>query len=148
MALRRAKELGPNVETKSCGLGEATLHRHLASCIRLATDEGFNYSLTTNGSPLTRKLSRQLVDAGLNTLFMSASGIGQVCETIHRLEFATVSRNIRQFADISSGQCRAVIAVTLCDSNRSRTEELFHYWRRGRNKGFRGLAGWVEVRHG
>jgi uncharacterized radical SAM superfamily Fe-S cluster-containing enzyme len=56
------------------GIGEPTLHTHLPEWIKQAKDLGATVEMITNGTLLTETLSRKLIDAGLDLLWVSIDG--------------------------------------------------------------------------
>jgi len=53
------------------GMGEPLFHREICDMVRLAADTGAEVELLTNGTLLTEKMIRHLIDAGLSRLWIS-----------------------------------------------------------------------------
>jgi MoaA/NifB/PqqE/SkfB family radical SAM enzyme len=56
------------------GLGEPLSHPHIVDMVRELKSAGSSVELITNGTLLTRNLSEQLIDAGLDMLWVSLDG--------------------------------------------------------------------------
>lgn len=74
LLLDEAKELG--IETiEFCGRGEPTLFPNLDGLIRRTKELGFNGSLITNGSHLTRKMCDAIGESGFDEVSISLYGV-------------------------------------------------------------------------
>ena len=129
-AIHRTKESGVALDISSAGLGEPLLHREVVDFVRFVTDEGLDYSITTNASLLKRELANELIDAGLKGIFFSVSGINNTYEEIHRLNFKVTKRNILDFIDVSHGRCRITITIVICDENRNEIDQIIGFWKK------------------
>lgn len=56
------------------GLGEPLFHPHIVDMVRQAKAVGSHVELITNGTLLNKSLSKQLIDTGLDTLWVSLDG--------------------------------------------------------------------------
>jgi MoaA/NifB/PqqE/SkfB family radical SAM enzyme len=81
------------------GLGEPLSHPHIVDMIRQAKTLGSAIELITNGTLLTESLSESLIDAGLDTLWVSLDGATPESYTDVRLgaAFSEVLANIAAF---------------------------------------------------
>jgi MoaA/NifB/PqqE/SkfB family radical SAM enzyme len=68
------KELSPIPSVYFGGIGEPLFHQKTIEWIRRIKKLGAKVELITNGTILTEKISRQLIDAGLDVLWVSLDG--------------------------------------------------------------------------
>jgi MoaA/NifB/PqqE/SkfB family radical SAM enzyme len=68
------KELSPIPSVYFGGIGEPLFHQKTVEWIRRVKDLGVKVELITNGTILTEKKSRELIDAGLDILWVSLDG--------------------------------------------------------------------------
>jgi len=82
--------------------GEALLHPDVVEMIRLAKEKDLAVGLNTNGLALNPQLSRQIIEAGLDSIIFSFDGATK--ETYENIrinsDFEKVQDNIRNFVDI------------------------------------------------
>ena len=85
------------------GLGETLLHPQVAEFVALASAEGRRTALVTNGMLLDRALSRELLNAGLDSITFSIDGADQniASEVRPGTDFARVIDNIQGFRELS-----------------------------------------------
>ncbi len=81
------------------GYGEPLLHPHIVEMVLQAKTAAASVELITNGTLLTRELSRQLIEAGLNTMWISLDGVSPENYADVRLgaELPTIFENISHF---------------------------------------------------
>ncbi len=72
--LDSVKEIDPKPTIFFGGIGEPTLHKRLPDWIAQAKALGSRVEMITNGTLLTEELSRQLIAAGLDLLWVSIDG--------------------------------------------------------------------------
>ncbi len=84
------------------GSGEPTLNPKMPQYVRYVKEQGIKCISLTNGYLLTPKLSRELIESGIDTLRVSAIGYDR--ETYHRWmskdAFDLVRDNVRAFVEI------------------------------------------------
>ncbi len=85
------------------GSGEPTLCKYLPEAVKYCKDKGLKVVTFTNGSLLTEKLSKQLIDAGLDILRMSV--IGYDNETYEKWmskpNFELIRENAKRFTELA-----------------------------------------------
>ncbi len=85
------------------GSGEPTLNADMPDIVRTIKDRGLKCVSFTNGFRLDEKLSRRLIDAGIDVLRISAIGYDR--ESYHRWmskdAFEQVRTNVRRFNDLN-----------------------------------------------
>lgn len=116
----------PNVYL--CGSGEPLLHPQIASIVEAITVTGLPARLTTNASRLTRQMAQALLDAGLNQIAISASGLGSEYTRIHGLPFERLVENVRGFLELSKGRCDAIVSVVLSPRDKPPLDEIAEFW--------------------
>lgn len=85
------------------GSGEPTLHPDMAEVVRFVKSKGLHCISFTNGEKLTEELSRQLIEAGLDVLRLSAIGAGaESYKTwMSKDQFQLVRDNVRRFVELN-----------------------------------------------
>jgi MoaA/NifB/PqqE/SkfB family radical SAM enzyme len=84
------------------GFGEPLLHPDIAEMVQKARAAASKVELITNGMLLSEKLARQLIEAGLNTLWVSLDGASPESYADVRLSEAlkSVLQNITRYRDL------------------------------------------------
>jgi MoaA/NifB/PqqE/SkfB family radical SAM enzyme len=87
------------------GLGEPLFHRRTIEWISQVKTLGAQVELITNGTALTEKRSRQLIDAGLDVLWVSIDGASPESYADVRLgaELPRVIKNLERFRSMRTG---------------------------------------------
>jgi MoaA/NifB/PqqE/SkfB family radical SAM enzyme len=111
-----------------CGLGEPLLHPNIVDFISYVSQYGIKTTITTNGSLLNSKLSKSLIDAGLNEIIVSASGIDNIYKKIHKLDFEIIENNILSCLKYSKNKCNVYISITKCPYNKTSIDQIKEYW--------------------
>jgi MoaA/NifB/PqqE/SkfB family radical SAM enzyme len=90
------------------GFGEPLAHPDIIEMVTQAKALGASVELVTNGTMLTRCLSRQLIEAGLDLLWVSLDGATPQSYADVRLgaEFANVLGNLREFRNAQQAAYR------------------------------------------
>jgi MoaA/NifB/PqqE/SkfB family radical SAM enzyme len=100
--LEGLKKLSPIPDVYFGGIGEPLFHPKTVEWIRRIKELGVKVELITNGTILTEKIARQLIDAGLDILWVSLDGATPEHYEDVRLgaELPTVLANIRRLAGL------------------------------------------------
>jgi MoaA/NifB/PqqE/SkfB family radical SAM enzyme len=79
--------------------GEPTLNRRLPEFVALATGSGHKTFLSTNATRIDERLSRALIEAGLDRVYLCMDGFDAEAQEAYRVKsrFAVVKRNIETF---------------------------------------------------
>ncbi len=87
------------------GLGEPLFHPGIVEMVAQAKALGARVEMISNGTMLTEKRSRQLIDAGLDVLWVSIDGATPESYADVRLgaELPRVLKNLTRFRDLRSG---------------------------------------------
>ncbi len=127
--LKRCKELPVLPVAKACGTGEPLIHSQSVEFVRYATEQGFDFNITTNASLLTPEKSLALFDAGLSQLNLSISATGELYNQIYNLEFDTVRRNVEAAVRQNPGTCKIMVTIVEFDDNQGQVEEIKDFWK-------------------
>ncbi len=68
------RDLDPRPTVMFAGIGEPTAHPRIVEMVRRVKEIGCTAEITTNGTILNARRSRQLIDAGLDVLWVSIDG--------------------------------------------------------------------------
>lgn len=130
----QANELGID-EVRHSFMGEPLLDKSLAQKIEYAKNHHIKTTVIfTNASLLTESKSQELIEAGLDTVFISMDGINKkTYEGIRlNLNFDSVKENILNLLKLRDNQenCRPRIefSFTVSESNESEIEQFKEYW--------------------
>lgn len=109
-------EIGGKVPAIRLSLrGEATLHKKFVEAIRYAKDRGIKeVSMLTHGGKLTPDFFRQIAEAGIDWITISADGIGATYEEVRKpLKFNDLLEKLQAIKDMkaANGWLRPVIKV-------------------------------------
>lgn len=96
------KRMSPMPDVYFGGIGEPLFHPKTLEWIRRVKELGVKVELITNGTILTEKIARQLIDAGLDVLWLSLDGATPEHYADVRLgaELPVVLANIRRLAGL------------------------------------------------
>ena len=87
------------------GMGEPLMHKNICGYVKHISDIGKRTEIITNGAYLTPDMSNSLLNAGLNTLWVSVDGITKKqCEKIQTgAHFDTTINNLKYFCKVKKG---------------------------------------------
>ncbi len=102
---RGLQEISPVPTVFFGGIGEPLSHPATVQWVKRVKDLGCRVELITNGTPLTEKRSRQLIEAGLDVLWVSIDGATPEHYADVRLgsELPKILANIDRFRRLRSG---------------------------------------------
>ena len=103
--LASLKKMDPIPSVYFGGIGEPLFHPKTADWIRQVKQLGVKVELITNGTILTERKSRQLIDAGLDVLWVSLDGATPETYADIRLgaELQTILNNLDRFSKMRKG---------------------------------------------
>lgn len=109
-------EIGGKVPAIRLSLrGEATLHKKFVEAVRYAKDRGIKeVSMLTHGGKLTPDFFRQIAEAGIDWITISADGIGATYEEVRKpLKFNDLLEKLQAIKEMkaANGWLRPVIKV-------------------------------------
>ena len=96
------KDLDPIPNVYFGGIGEPLFHPKTVEWIARVKSLGVNVELITNGTILTENISRKLIEAGLDILWVSIDGATPETYADVRLgaELPTIINNLKRFAEL------------------------------------------------
>lgn len=114
-----------------CGLGEPLLHPEVVEFVGMAARAGVRPSIVTNGSLLTKEMSRALVEAGVNNVNVSLGGFTKkTYEAVHRgLKFHKVYRNALDFVEVARGRASMNIQISPTEETIGEADKIAAFWR-------------------
>lgn len=103
--LRGLKELEQPITVFFGGLGEPLFHPKTVDWVRAVKQTGARVELITNGTTLTEKRSRQLIEYGLDVLWVSIDGATPESYADVRLgaELPAIIKNVQRFSRMRPG---------------------------------------------
>lgn len=123
-----------------CGLGETLLDRNTPDKIKFAKQLGFQgIGIYTNGLTLDEKMSRQLLDAGLDTLIISIDGFTSKVHEAIRLgsNLTKVVSNLEQFIllrNTGDYKTKIIIRFNKQELNQHEENDFCNFWKTKINK--------------
>lgn len=120
---------GLEVVVSLCGLGEPLINRNTVSFVKKVKAEGFRCSMSSNGALLTEQKAHELLDAGLDEIYINISDIDEEYERIYNLPFAKSCENITRFAELAEGRCTPVIILVDHRNDREHIKAMQAFWR-------------------
>ena len=136
-ALERAAEyrqicidrLGGDAVISLCGLGEPLLNRNLAGYVAQVRAAGMDVTVSSNGSLLTEELGRELLDAGLQNIFLNIGEEGDDYEAVYKLPFEKTLQNVVRFAELAQGRCEVTAVLVDHRSDPSHIARMSEFWK-------------------
>ncbi|MCP4466310.1 MAG: radical SAM protein [Halieaceae bacterium] len=120
---------GLEVVVSLCGLGEPLINKNTISYIKKVKAEGFTCSMSSNGALLTEDKTHELLDAGLDEIYINISDIHKEYEEIYNLPFDSTCENITRFARLAEGRCTPVIILVDHHDSREHIKAMQKFWR-------------------
>lgn len=90
------------------GMGEPLLHNEICDLVNKLSHIGIKTEIITNGTLLTKKISEQLIEAGLSQLWISADE-----SHIKSSDNDVLIKNINNFNNIRSNRCKLGLTYVL-----------------------------------
>lgn len=123
-----AQNLSDNRQIQSVmfgGMGEPLLHRGINRMINFCSKLGIYTELVTNATLLDENMAGQLVQSGLNRLWISVDGFSRAAyETIHKgSQFDLIIKNIISFNRIQGG-CDLGLTFVMMKENLHELEKI------------------------
>jgi MoaA/NifB/PqqE/SkfB family radical SAM enzyme len=127
---------GLELTVSLCGLGEPLLNKNTVSFVEKVKRAGFKCSMSSNGALLTEDKAHELLDAGLDEIYLNISDIHEEYERIYSLPFDKTCANITRFAELAQGKCTPVIILVDHREDRDHIEAMEAFWRERGLKNF------------
>ena len=123
------------------GCGEPLLDKGLSEKIRIAKKMGFiGLGFASNCTELYEDRSRELIEAGLDTIICSIDGIKSETHEAIRIgaNFEKIVRNFRNFIEIRNkiGKTKVLIRFVRQEINKHEWTSFLAYWRKEINKDY------------
>ena len=112
-----------------CGLGEPLLNRHAADFVRQVREAGFTCMLSSNGALLDERKGRELLDAGLQKIFINVGDVDESYEEVYKLPFERTRENVVRFADMAGDTCKVRVVLVDYKRDASHLKAMKQYWR-------------------
>jgi sulfatase maturation enzyme AslB (radical SAM superfamily) len=114
-------------------VGESLLHPDIVEAIRYVKQKGKYVNISTNASGLTEKLSKELLDAGLDELKISVDTDDKEDyeKTRPPLKWESLVENVQRFRELrDKGNYKTVIYVRMTETpyNREHKERIMKFW--------------------
>lgn len=112
------------------GVGEPLVHPRIMDMVRQAKETGRRCELITNGTLLTQEISRQLLDAGIDEVWVSLDGIEDSGGLGHQDGVDTVLTNMAEYVKLrdlhryARQKSRLGVAYVVMKSNVAQLERL------------------------
>ena len=115
------------------GFGEPLLDRHLERKVSYASQRGLNAYIITNGSAITPRRARGLIDAGLDEMRVSFYGMGaeSYAKVMVGLEYHRAQRNVLHFLDLVAARqakTKVMLSYLVLPENCQDTEKFRTFW--------------------
>ena len=111
-----------------CGLGEPLLNKHAAAFTRRVKAEGFRCGMSSNAALLDERRGTELLDAGLDEIFINVGERDERYEEIYQLPFERTRDNVVRFAQQAEGRCDVWIVLVDYRHQPDHTAEMKRYW--------------------
>lgn len=103
------------------GMGEPLLHEKTLQIVKEVSSAGKKAEILTNATLLDERMCQELIDAGLDILWVSADiPHAESADT----EFSTVVKNIEYFNSLRKGFCRLGLTFVVTDPDISRIKDF------------------------
>ena len=115
------------------GYGEPLLDKSLSSKIKYCTKKGLKTFITTNAALLTPSVAGKLFDAGLTHMRLSAHGLWDSYEKVHKpLKFESFLRNVANALKMNEMVYKhgTNIDVTVIPMHNESIDEILGFWKR------------------
>jgi MoaA/NifB/PqqE/SkfB family radical SAM enzyme len=111
-----------------CGLGEPLLNKHAPAFVRQVREAGLHCRMNTNAALLDERRGAELLDAGLEMVFINAGDIDEEYERVYQLPFEKTKQNIARFAEMAGDQCEVWMVLVEHHDNPQHSEDMRKYW--------------------
>lgn len=113
------------------GMGEPLVHPDIFEMIRRSKTLGMKTELITNGTMLSQDISEQLIDSGLDQLWISVDSFDE--ENYDKIQvgsrFSLITENIKTFNELRRGSAvKLGISVVIMKTNLMQLEKLGAYY--------------------
>jgi MoaA/NifB/PqqE/SkfB family radical SAM enzyme len=124
----RAQGIDDQLHVSLCGLGEPLLNKKLPHFTERVRTEGFTVSVSSNAALLDERRGRDLLDAGLQSIYINVGDIGEAYEAVYQLPFERTRDNIVRFTEMAGDDCQVVIVLVDYKGDKTHTAAMREYW--------------------
>ena len=119
-------QLRPNI----CGLGEPLINPNTPKFIRKIRAAGFNScGMSSNGALLDEKRGDAILEAGVTSVNINISDLGEEYERIYNLPYEETRNNIIRFINNSGTNCEVQIVLVNHREDSEHTARMEDFWR-------------------
>ena len=112
-----------------CGLGEPLLNRHAAEFTRQVRDAGLDVHMSSNAALLDERRARDLLDAGLQQIYINVGDRDEAYEDVYKLPFEKTRANVVRFAEMAEGRCEVFIVLVNYRRDPDHLAAMRAYWK-------------------
>jgi len=136
MSLERAVEyrevaadvLGGTGAVSLCGLGEPLLNKHAATFVGQVRDAGFPVHISSNAALLDERRAHDLLDAGLQKIFLNVGDRDADYEEVYQLPFERTLENVLRFNELAEGRCEVYLVLVDYRRDAAHQASMREYW--------------------
>ncbi len=136
---------GLPVTVSLCGLGEPLINRQAVEFVRQVKSAGFKCSMSSNGALLTREKSLELLDAGLDEIYLNISDLGDDYDEVYNLPFENTCENVSRFAELAQGKCKPIVILVDHRNSKDHVKRMETFWR---ERGIRDFYSYSVINRG
>lgn len=119
-------QVKPNI----CGLGEPLINPNTPEFIRKIRTAGFGTcGMSSNGALLDEKRGNAILEAGVTSVNINISDLGDDYERIYNLPYEETRDNIVRFIDKSGADCEVQIVLVNHREDPEHTARMENFWR-------------------
>ena len=120
---------GLPVTLSLCGLGEPLINRNAVTFVKKVKAAGFRCSMSSNGALLTQEKATQLLDAGLDEIYLNISDVGDDYDKVYNLPFKKTHENVSRFAEMAKGRCRPIVILVDHHNDKQHIANMEAFWK-------------------
>lgn len=118
-----------DISISLCGLGEPLLHPKIIYFVEQVKAAGFECTVSSNGSVLTKKKATQLIDAGLDLIQLNIADEGERYEEVYKLPYEPTRVHVERFIKMIDGtSTKASIVLVDYLQDPAHTAKMKTYW--------------------
>ena len=118
------------VKPNICGLGEPLINPNTPAFIRKIRDAGFkSCGMSSNGALLDQKRGDAILEAGVTSVNINISDLGEEYERIYNLPYEETRDNIIRFINDAGAGCEVQIVLVNHRKDPQHTARMEEFWR-------------------
>jgi MoaA/NifB/PqqE/SkfB family radical SAM enzyme len=123
------EQFATHIKVNLCGLGEPLLNRQTPDFVSKVRREGFECSISSNGSLLDEQRGQALLDAGLQGAEINVGEVDDDYAEIYGLPFEKTCENVVRFAEMAGDQCQVRIVLVNHRRDPEHTKKMMAFWK-------------------